>query len=248
MWETATRSEPGLYQLVVPRPMPGAPRPQRSSGTGTREDAGRGDHSPAKGRKTPGRGEQSSWEPQSLDAEYLQDSWKRFKRCFNLSRQGVPAKNKRSALSLSIYIYFSWQKLILNLWMFLIFRQKNLTLKRYSRSVMKREDWYFKKQKGQSNVKSRRSCDWSKSKSHPPAPVPRFPLNLRYWWSCAHALRQTFPINPCRAVKVRKGSTKARVKHRESERPYGGVEGFGNTQRNKKRCSTESERPKENST
>jgi len=40
--------------------MPGAPRPQQSLGRGALEDAGLGDYSPTKGRKMPGRGEQSS--------------------------------------------------------------------------------------------------------------------------------------------------------------------------------------------
>lgn len=118
--------------------------------------------------------------------------------------------------------------------MFLIFGQKKLTLKRYSRSVMKREDWYFKKQKGQSDVKSQQSCDWSKNKSQPPSPIPGFSLNLGYWWNCGCALRQTFLINPCKAVKLCKGSTKARVKHMEGEYAYGVVDQFGNIQYNRK--------------
>lgn len=118
--------------------------------------------------------------------------------------------------------------------MFLIFRQRNLTPKRYSESAMKREDWYFKNQKGQSNMKSQQNCDWFKTKSWPPSPVRRFPLNLGYWWNYDCALRQAFVINPFKAVKVCKGSTKARVKHMEGEYPYGGVDTFGNIQYNKK--------------
>lgn len=83
-------------------------------------------------------------------------------------------------------------------------------------------------------------------------PIPRFPLNLGYWWNYGCDPRQTFLINPHKAAEVCKGSTTARVKPTGGEHPCGAVGGFGRVQEKKKGarwrwCSTESQRPKENS-
>lgn len=96
--------QPGFHQFVMPRPMPGAPSRSGAQG-GERGAAGLGGCSPTQGMKTLGRGEQSSYKPRTLEAEYLEDSWNRFKQRFDLS-PSKGCQQEKTNLALSIYIFF----------------------------------------------------------------------------------------------------------------------------------------------
>lgn len=94
--------QPGFHQLVMPRPR--APSRSRAQGGG-HGAAGLGGCSPTQGRKTLGRGEQSSYKPLILDVEYLEDSWKRFKQHFDLS-PSKGCQQEKTNVALSKYIFF----------------------------------------------------------------------------------------------------------------------------------------------